>query len=102
MDDSFFRGLDDSIRAARNSREARVRQLKTEPCMDLPEVGDHVLIDAEVVGKGWSAKPLEAKVLRVADTAYEVEYLTYKAYGSDQPHVEWVQAYVVQSVLPQQ
>ena len=67
--------------------------------MDIPDTGQHVLIDAVAVGKGRSEQPLEARVLRVADTAYEVEYLTYTAYGEDKPCVEWVKPYVVLSVL---
>ena len=103
MDDEHFgemwRDLSRSMERSFDRQHKRIDQLKTEPCMDIAEVGNHVLIDPSAVGKGLPENPLEAEVLRVAGTAYEVRYLTYTKYDSDELVVEWVQSWVVIAVI---
>ena len=93
--DSLHREMDRMAASQRNE----IAKLKSDPCMDIPSVGDHVLVNATAVGRGRPEQPLEAEVLRIAGTSYEVKYLTYKAYRQEEPVVEWVNSYVVIAVI---
>lgn len=106
MSDDYLPGPDwfDSMdrameRCARNMDDS-IAKLKSDPCLDIPVVGDHVLIHPTAVGKGRDTFRLEAEVLRTASNAYEVRYLTYLDYHTKEPKVEWVDSFVVTDVLP--
>ena len=94
-----YDGLDRVMDEAFARQNTRVDELKTDPCMDVAAVGDHVLVDA--LSQGMGREPLEAEVLRVAGSCYECRFLTRKKYGTDEPQVTWVYSWAVLAVMPQ-
>ena len=74
-------------------------KLASDPCLKSAGVGDRVLVSAGVVGRGMDWARLECVVLEVADTAYKVEFLTYKAFESKDNEVDWVHRFAVTDVL---
>ena len=91
--DDLNRAMNDAFERQRIERE----KLRTDPCMDIPEVGDHVLVNGLVTGRGMN--PLEAKVLRVSGSSYELEYVKRREFGTGDILIEWVDSHVVMSVI---
>lgn len=87
----MFDNIEEDLRRQREN----VERLRTEPCMDIPVEGQHILVNAGAVNRGHAWVPIEAKVLRVAHTAYFVEFLD--RYYEDKA---WISPIVVQEVLP--
>ena len=93
----MFFGMGDDIRA---KRELREEELKRDFNLVIPKIGQHVLVDAQVLGMGLT--PLEAKVLRVQGSIYELEFIDYRKFGSDEPERLWVMNWCVLEVLPEE
>lgn len=93
FDDDFFKSIDESHARQRKN----IERLKIDICMDIPEVNDHVLVNAGAVGRGHDWVIIEAKVLKVAKTAYFVEFLNRPAIVS--PDQCWINPVVITEVL---
>ena len=93
--DDFFKSID----AHHKKRADAFEKLATDPCAKSAEVGDRVLVSAGVVGRGVDWARLECVVREVADTAYKVEFLTYKKFGTNANDVDWVHRFAVTDVL---
>jgi hypothetical protein len=98
VNDAWFNGFSRSLEQNAIERRQSAERLKTDPCMDVPEVGQHVIADALVLGMGRF--PLEAKVLQVAGCNYKVEFVDRTDYQSGDPKVMWIESWVVTAVLP--
>jgi hypothetical protein len=93
FDDEFFKRMDERHR----QQDEMFLRLCAEPCMDVAEVGDIVLIAGGLLGKGFLWVRLEATVLAVADTAYKVEF--DKPFYDGTKDVQWVHRTLVTDIV---
>ena len=93
--DDFFKSIDDHHKR----RKDEFDKLACEPCLKSANVGDRVLVSSGVVGRGFPWQRLECRVLEVADTAYKVDFVTRKTYGTNEPDIDWVHRFAVTDVL---
>ena len=88
----------DAIDRHHKKRRDEFEKLAMDPPAKSAEVGDRVLIAAGPVGRGFEWERLEAVVLEVADTAYQVRFTKRKTiYGESDE--DWVHRFCVTDVL---
>lgn len=74
-------------------------KLLSEPCLDVPEIGDHVLVHAGLLNRGHAWIRLECEVLAIGDSSYRLKFLNYKQFGTDEPLIEWINSVLVTEVI---
>ena len=75
--------------------------MRSDPCFDVPAVGDKVLINAFVAGMGRNGEFLEAEVLKVASTSYKCRFLDYYNFDTKNrdDKVKWIHQDYITDVL---
>lgn len=97
MEDFFEMHRD--IHKAHERNRAEWHRCAADPPMRSAEIGDHVLVNALLVNRGFEWIRLEGKVVEVADTAYAVEYIKQRHPVTGETITEWVHRFAVTDVL---
>lgn len=96
MNDDFFFDWSEINREAREHQkhmEEVVNRLRADPCMQIPEVGDTVIVAAGPLGMGHAWTRVEAEVQQVATNSYQV--LFRDQYGPCKEASEWIDPVLV-------
>ena len=64
----------ESIEKYKDELKDVVNKLRLDPCMDVPKMGDTVIVAAGPLGMGHSWIRLEAEVLHVANNSYKIRF----------------------------
>jgi hypothetical protein len=83
----------------KDSLKRQIAKLRADPCMALPEVGDHVLIPAGPLGLGHEWIIHEGEVVEVASTAYE-RLVMRDDPNRSKDYITWVHQDLITDVLP--
>jgi len=101
FDREFWGELEEDFRAARRANEEALRRfesLNIDRCVDVPDVGDRVIVAAGLLGMGFPWVRYEAIVIEAGTQSYKVRFLDYKGY--DNRVVEkWIHPALVTDVL---
>ena len=74
------------------------QKLLIDPCMNIPEVGDLVIVAAGLLGMGHPWVREEAKILAIADTSYQIEFTKYKSYDN-KIIIQWIHTALVTDII---
>jgi hypothetical protein len=91
--DDFF----ERIRKSYEEVEDTMSKLRMDPCMDIPKVGDFVIVAASPLGMGFSWVRLEAEVLFVANNSYKVRF--HDRHGKDKHSDQWIDPVLVLDIV---
>jgi hypothetical protein len=96
----MFDHLDEMFDRADKHREKLedvMSKLRTDPCMEIPSVGDCVVIAAGPLGMGHNWIRLEAEVLHVANNSYKI--IMRDRYGKDKHYEGWIDPVLVLDIV---
>lgn len=74
-----------------------VDKLRVDPCMDIPKVGDIVVVAAGPLNMGHAWIRLEAEVLYIANNSYKVRFAS--RYGKNKHADVWIDPVLVLDVI---
>ena len=96
----MFDNLDEFFARADKHKEGLedvMSKLRLDPCMEIPSVGDCVVISAGPLGMGHNWIRLEAEVLHVANNSYKVRIRD--RYGKDRHYEGWIDPVLVLDIV---
>lgn len=76
--------------------KAAKEKLLADPCMDVPETGDSILISAAFLMRGHIHELLECRVVEVSNTAYKIA--VKKCYDKEE-YYHWIPSELVREVI---
>ncbi len=100
--DDFLWNMRDSFRHAEEGArktEHEFERLALDPCSDIPEVGDRVIVAVGLIGHGFAWVREEATVLEIGSSSYKVQLSKQKDFDSNKPVECWIHSVLVTDVL---
>jgi hypothetical protein len=79
----LWKSIEEDFRNAykeRRKMDQEFERLLVEPCQEIPQVGDRVIVASGFLGMGHLWVRHEALVLEVAQTSYKVRFLDYRGF----------------------
>lgn len=93
MFEEFFERIEKHHEDLKNT----VEKLRIDPCMNIPKVGDLVIVAAGPLGMGFAWVRLEAEVLIVANNSYKVRF--HNRYGTNKYSYQWIDPVLVLDIV---
>lgn len=102
-DDDWMREIAESFRHAEKAADETKQQfekLNLDRCMEIPNVGDTVIVAAGLLGMGFPWVRYEALVLATGQNSYRVRFLDYEGFR-DRVVEQWIHPALVTDVIRQ-